>query len=61
MTALKSPINGFDFFQFESGESVQHAVLDASAIDQANQQIMARYNIPVDHVLNPSGPPVVDK
>ena len=37
-------------------------VLDASQIDEANQQIMARYNIPADHVLNtPSGAPVVEK
>ena len=61
MTALKSPIDGFDVFKFASGESVQEAVLDASVIDQANQQIMARYNIPADHVLNPAGPPVVNK
>jgi hypothetical protein len=61
MTALKSPIDGFDVFKFESGESVQTAVLDASEIDHANQEIMARYNIPVDHVLNPAGAPVVDK
>jgi hypothetical protein len=61
MTALKTPIDGFDVFKFEPGESVQTAVLDASEIDHANQQIMARYNIPVDHVLNTAGAPVVDK
>ena len=61
MTALKSPIGGFDVFKFEPGESVQQAVLDATQIDQANQEIMARYNIPADHVLNPIGAPVVEK
>ena len=61
LTALKSPIGGFDVFKFEPGDGVQQAVLDASQIDDANQQIMARYNIPADHVLNPTGAPVVDK
>ncbi len=61
LTALKSPVDGFDVFQFESGESVQQAVLDATQIDDANQQIMARYNIPIDHVLNPVGAPMVQK
>jgi hypothetical protein len=61
MTALKSPINGFDVFKFEPGETVQQAVLDASQIDDANTQIMARYNIPVDHVLNVDGAPMVQK
>ena len=61
MTALKSPIDGFDVFKFEPGEAVQDAVLDASEIDHANQQIMARYNIRLDHVLNPAGAPVVEK
>lgn len=61
MTALKNPVGGFDVFKFEPGESVQQAVLDASQIDEANQQIMARYNIPADHVLNTVGAPVVEK
>jgi hypothetical protein len=61
MTALKSPIGGFDVFKFASGESVQNVVLDASEIDHVNQEIMTRYNIPLDHVLNPAGPPVVEK
>ena len=61
MTALKSPINGFDVFKFDTGESAQEAVLDASEIDDANQQIMARYNIPADHVLNATGAPMVQK
>jgi len=61
VTALKSPVDGFDVFKFESGESVQQAVLDASEMDQANQQIMAHYHIPADHVLNPAGAPVVQK
>ncbi len=51
-TALNSPVNGFDVFKFESGEAIQEAVLDASTLDQANQEIMARYHIPSDHVLN---------
>jgi hypothetical protein len=59
MTALKSPVNGFDVFKFEAGGPVREAVLDASDIDQATQQIMAHYHIPVDHVLNPLGAPMV--
>ena len=50
--ALKSPINGFDVFKFESGEAIQEAVLDANNLDQATQDILARYHIPSDHVLN---------
>jgi hypothetical protein len=61
VTALKSPVDGFDVFKFESGESVREAVLDASAMEQANQEIMARYNIPADHVLNTPGAPTVQK
>ncbi len=51
-TALKSPVNGFDIFTFEAGETVRQAVLDASEIDHANTEIMTRYHIPSDHVLN---------
>jgi hypothetical protein len=51
-TALKSPVNGFDVFKFESGEAVQEAVLDATNLDEATQDILARYHIPSDHVLN---------
>ena len=61
VTALKSPVDGFDVFKFESGEPVQQAVLDASKIDQANQEIMAHYHIPADHVLNTAGAPMVQK
>ncbi len=61
LTALKSPIDGFDVFKFEPGQSVQNVVLDASEIDHANQEIMARYNIPADHVINLVGAPVVEK
>ena len=50
--ALKSPINGFDVFTFAAGEPVQQAVLDASEIDRANEEIMTHYHIPADHVLN---------
>jgi len=53
VTALKSPVNGFDVFKFSPGEPIQQAVLDASTMDQANQQIMSRYHIPADHMLNP--------
>ena len=60
-TALKSPVDGFDVFKFESGETVQQAVLDASTLDEANQAIMAHYHIPADHVLNTPGAPVVDR
>jgi len=49
--ALKSPINGFDVFRFSSGEAVREAVLDASAVDRANTEIMARFNIPQEQVL----------
>jgi hypothetical protein len=50
--ALKSPVNGFDVFKFESGEPIQEAVLDASQMNDANDRIMTRYHIPADHVLN---------
>jgi hypothetical protein len=65
-TALKSPVDGFDVFKFESGESVREAVLDASEMDHANELVMARYHIPFDHVLNtiaitsPSSAPTAD-
>ena len=61
VTALKSPINGFDVFKFESGEPVQEAVLDASSMDEVNQAIMAHYHIPADHSLKADGAPVVQK
>jgi S1-C subfamily serine protease len=51
--ALKSPIDGFDVFRFEGGESVRQVVLDANELDQVNQQILAHYhNIPSDHVIH---------
>jgi len=61
VTALKSPVGGFDVFKFESGEPVQEAVLDASEMDQVNQEIMAHYHIPADHVLNAAAAPMVEK
>jgi len=61
MTALKSPVGGFDVFKFESGETVREAVLDASDMDKATQAIMAHYHIPADHVLNADGAPMVQK
>ncbi len=61
ITALKSPVGGFDVFKFEPGESVREAVLDASEMDQANREIMAHYHIPADHVLNAARAPVVRK
>jgi len=61
VTALKTPINGFNVFTFEAGETVRQAVLDASEMDDATQQIMAHYHIPADHVLNPPATPVVQK
>ena len=51
-TALKSPINGFDVFVFEPGDSAHKAVLDAAALDDANQKIMSLYHIPSDQVLD---------
>jgi hypothetical protein len=51
--ALKKPVNGFDVFKFAPAESREQAVLDASEIDDANQEIMTRYHIPTDHVINP--------
>jgi hypothetical protein len=61
VTALKSPVNGFDVFKFASGEPVQQAVLDASDIDEINQEIMAHYHIPTDHVLNADSAPMAQK
>jgi hypothetical protein len=49
--ALKKPQHGFDVFVFAPGEEVHKAVLDANALDQANQKIMARFHIPADQVL----------
>jgi hypothetical protein len=49
--ALKKPQDGFDVFIFAPGETPGKAVLDANALDDANQKIMARFHIPVDHVL----------
>ncbi len=51
--ALKKPVNGFDIFKFAPGESMETVVLDATEIDDANQEIMARYHIPTDQVINP--------
>ena len=53
VAALKAPINGFDVFKFTPGESREEAVLDASEIDDANQEIMTRFHIPTDHLINP--------
>jgi hypothetical protein len=50
--ALQSPVNGFVVFKFEAGGSIREAVLDAAEMNRANEAIMARYHIPVDHVLN---------
>ena len=50
--ALKSPIDGFDVFKFAPGESTEMAVLDASKVDEANQDIMTRFHIQHDHVLH---------
>jgi hypothetical protein len=61
VTALKSPVGGFNIFKFETGETVREVVLDASQMDEATQEIMARYNIPADHVLNAHGAPMVQK
>ena len=37
VTALKTPVNGFNVFKFEAGETVRQAVLDASEMDDATQ------------------------
>jgi hypothetical protein len=57
VTALKTPIDGFDVFKFAPGEPIQQAVLDASVLDKANEQIMTRYHIPSDHLIRPATPP----
>ncbi len=59
LTALKTPVNGFNVFKFEPGQAVQEIVLDASNIDEVNSQIMAHYRIPADHYLNGEPSPVV--
>lgn len=51
-TALKSPIDGFDVFKFEPGQQIREVVMDASQLDAANAEIMARYYIPADHAIN---------
>jgi len=58
VTALKTPVDGFDVFKFAPGEPIQQAVIDASALVQADQQIMTKYHIPSDHLINP---PVVQE
>jgi hypothetical protein len=52
ITALKTPVNGYDVFKFVAGQPIQQAVLDASVLDQADQAIMARFHIPADHVID---------
>jgi hypothetical protein len=52
MAALKSPVDGFDIFKFEAGETVQMAVLDSTELNDATRQIMAHYHIPLDHVID---------
>jgi hypothetical protein len=61
VTALRSPVDGFDVFKFEPGESIRQVVLDASEMDQMNQEIMAHYHIPADHVLNSASAPMVQR
>jgi S1-C subfamily serine protease len=61
LTALKTPVNGFDVFKFDPGQSVQEVVLDATDLDHVNDEIMARYHIPADHVLNTDAAPVVQR
>ena len=56
ITALKSPVNGFNVFEFQTGESTKRAVLDATDIDHVNQEILSHYNIRYDHVLNSEAP-----
>jgi hypothetical protein len=53
VAALKTPVNGFDIFKFAPAEAREEAVLDASELDDANQEIMTRFHIPTDHVINP--------
>jgi hypothetical protein len=59
--ALKTPVNGFDVFKFDQGQSVQELVLDASNLDQVNTDILARYHIPADHHLEGEPSPVVQR
>jgi hypothetical protein len=59
LSALKTPVNGFNIFKFDPGQAVQEVVLDASQIDQVNAEVMARYHIPADHYLNSEPSPVV--
>jgi hypothetical protein len=61
LTALKTPVNGFDVFKFDQGQSVQELVLDASNLDQINTEIMARYHIPADHYIEGGSSPVVQR
>ena len=53
--ALKAPVNGFDVFKFAPGEAQEMAVLNATELDQTNQEIMTRFHIPADHVINNAG------
>jgi hypothetical protein len=49
--ALKSPVDGFNVFKFAPGEPVEMAVLDATEVNQTDAEIMTKFHIPADHVL----------
>jgi S1-C subfamily serine protease len=61
LTALKTPVDGFDVFRFDDGQAVREIVLDAGTIDSVNGEIMARYHIPADHFLNGEPAPMVQR
>jgi hypothetical protein len=61
LTALKTPVDGFDVFRFDDGQAIREIVLDASTIDSVNGEIMARYHIPADHFLDGEPAPMVQR
>ena len=61
LTALKTPVDGFNVFKFDPGQAVQEIVLDASNIDEVNTQILAHYHIPADHYLSGDPSPVAQQ
>jgi len=44
--ALNSPGEGFHVFEFKKGSALQKIILDADALEEANQRIAKRYRIP---------------
>ncbi len=49
--ALKSPVNGFDIFEFESGNGPKKVVFPADQIEEQTEEISRHYRLPRSSVL----------